>query len=86
MTQEVIDKLLHRTQSDLFTMDPCIPLFDGAIQDSQNDLENHSIFKPVSKAGKIRKTTPKASNKHKNPTLESQKTDFCGNIIFATHS
>ena len=50
MTQEVVDRLLHRPKSILFTMDPVMPLFSGAIQGPQGDLEKHLIFKPVSKA------------------------------------
>ena len=65
MTQEVVDRLLHQIQSVLFTIDPCIPLFYGALPDPQGDLEKHSIFKLVSEEEKVRKTIPKASKKHK---------------------
>ena len=64
MTQEVVDRLLVRIKSVLFTMDPPVALFSGAIQDPQSDLEKHSIFKPVSKAEKLRKLAPRASKKH----------------------
>ena len=64
MTQEVVDRLLDPIQTDLFTTDPPIPLFSGAIQDPQDDLEQLSIFKPVSKAEKLRKPAPGASKKH----------------------
>ena len=64
MTQEVIDRLLVPIQTAIFTTDPPIPLFSGAIQDPQSDLEKHSIFKPVSKAEKLRKLAPRASKKH----------------------
>ena len=70
MTQEVIDRVLEPTQSDLFTISPPVALFSGAIQHPQSDLENHSVLKPVSKAEKVRKTTLKASKKHKSSTLE----------------
>ena len=53
MTQEVVDRLLHRPKNDLFTTEPPVSLFSGAIQDPQGDLEKHSIFKPVSKAEKL---------------------------------
>ena len=76
MTQEVIDRLLDPTQSDLLNMDPPVSLFSGAIQDPQGDLEKHSISKPVSKAEKIRKPAPRASKKHKRSTLESIKNCF----------
>ena len=64
MTQEVVDRLLVPIQTGIFTTDPPITLFSGAIQDPQSDLENHSIFKPVSKAEKLRKLAPRASKKH----------------------
>ena len=72
MTQEVVDRLLVRTQRRIFTMEPPVALFSGAIQDPQGDLENHSIFKLVSKAEKLRKPATKASKKHQKSTLESQ--------------
>ena len=64
MTQEVVDRLLDRTQTAIFSPDPPVALFSGAIQDPQSDLEKLQIFKPVSKTEKIRKTTPRASEKH----------------------
>ena len=64
MTQEVDERMLSPTQSNVFTTDPSVSLFSGAIQDPQNDLEKHSIFKPVSKAEKLRKAIPRASKKH----------------------
>ena len=76
MTQEVIARLLVRIESVIFTMDPPVSLFSGAIQDPQNDLEKHSIFKPVSKAEKIRKTIPKASKNTNNRPSNHQKTIF----------
>ena len=81
MTQEVVDRLLHRTQTGLFTTDPVMPLFSGAIQDPQGDLENHAIFKPVSKAEKLRKPAPRASKKHQKSTLESPINVFCENVV-----
>ena len=81
MTQEVVDRLLDPIQTDLFTPDPVVPLFCGAIQDPQRDLEKHWIFKPVSKEEKLRKPAPRASKKHKKSTLESQINDFCENIF-----
>ena len=39
MTQEVVDRLLVRIKSVIFTPDPVMPLFSGAIQDPQDDLE-----------------------------------------------
>ena len=86
MTQEVVDRLLDPTQTDLFTTDPCIPLFYGAIQDPQRDLEKHRIFKPVSKAEKLRKPAPRASKKHQKSSLESPINDFCENMVFAIPS
>ena len=86
MTQEVVDRLSHRIQTNLFTMDPVMPLFSGAIQDPQADLEKHLIFKPVSKTEKIRKTIPRASKKHKKSGLEPSENDFCENMVFAIPS
>ena len=86
MTQEVVDRLLVRIKRVIFTMDPCIPLFYGANQDPQSDLEKHSIFKPFSKAEKLRKPAPRASKKHKKSTLESPINDFCENMVFAIPS
>ena len=86
MTQEVIDRLLVPIQSNVFTMDPPVSLFSGANQDPQSDLEKHSIFKPVSKAEKLRKPAPRASKKHQNSTLESPINVFCGNMVFAIPS
>ena len=63
MTQEIIDRLLHRTQSNIFTTEPPITLFPGANRAPQDDLEKHQIFMPVSKAEKLRKPAPKASQK-----------------------
>ena len=64
MTQEVIDRLLDPTQTEVFTPDPPVLLFSGAIQDPQGDLEKHCIFKPVSKAEKLRKPVSRASKKN----------------------
>ena len=86
MTQEVVDRLLDPIESIIFTMDPVISLFYGAIQDPQGDLEKHSIFKPVSKAEKLRKPAPRASKKHQKSTLESPINDFCENMVFAIPS
>ena len=86
MTQEVVDRLVDRTQSDVFTTDPPVSLFSGANQDPQGDLEKHSIFKPVSKTEKVRKTIPRASQKHQKSALESPKNDFCENMVFAIPS
>ena len=61
MTQEVVDRLLDPIQTGLFTPEPPVALFSGAIEDPQSDLEKHLIFKPVSEAQKVRKTAPKAS-------------------------
>mgnify|MGYP003325040732 CR=1 FL=1 len=63
-----------------------IALFSRAIQDPQGDLEKHSIFKPVSKAEKLRKPAPRASKKHQKSTLESPINDFCENMVFAIPS
>ena len=86
MTQEVVDRLLHRTQTPLFTPEPPVALFPGAIQDPQDDLKKQSIFKPVSEAEKSRKSDPKAPKKHQKSTLESPINDFCENMIFAIPS
>ena len=83
MTQEVIDRLLVPIQINVFTMDPRVSLFSGANQDPQVDLEKHSIFKPVSKAEKLRKPAPRASKKHQKSSLESPINDFCENMICA---
>ena len=63
-----------------------MPLFSGAIQGTQADLEKHSIFKPVSKREKVRKNTPRASKKHQKSALESAQNDFCENMVFAIPS
>ena len=86
MTQEVIDRLLVPIQTGIFTTEPPVPLFSGAIQDPQGDLKKQSIFKPVSKAEKFRKSDPKASKKHQKSTLESPKNVFGGNLFFAIPS
>ena len=39
MTQEVIDMLLHRIKSNLFTISLAFALFSGANQDPQDDFE-----------------------------------------------
>ena len=86
MTQEVVDRLLDPIQTDLFTTDPPVSLFSSAIQDPQDDLKKHSIFKPVSEAEKSRKSDPKAPQKHQKSTLESPKNVFGGNLFFAIPS
>ena len=86
MTQEVVDRLLDRTQTAIFTTEPPILLFSGAIQDAQDDLEKHSIFKPVSKTEKVRKPALRASKKHKKTTFELPKNVFCENMVFAIPS
>ena len=86
MTQEVVDRLLDRTQTGIFTTDPVVPLFSGAIQGPQGNLKKHRIFKPVSKAEKLRKPAPRASKKHQKSTLELPMNDFCENIVFAIPS
>ena len=73
MTQEVVDRLLVPIQTAISTTDPPVALFSGPIQDLQGDLKKHSIFKPVSKAEKLRKPGPRASEKHQKSTLESPK-------------
>ena len=83
MTQEVVDRLLDGIQSIVFTTDPPVSLFSGAIQDPQYDFEEHSIFKPVSKAEKVRKTSPRASKKYPKSTLESPTNVFGENMVFA---
>ena len=86
MTQEVVDRLLVRIKSIIFTPDPVMPLFSGANRDPQDDLEKHRIFKPVSRAEKLRKPAPRASKKHQKSTLESPINDFCENMVFAIPS
>ena len=76
MTQEVIDRLLIRIKTVIFTLDPVVPLFCGAIQDPQGDLKKHSIFKRVSNAEKVRKPAPKASKKQKKSTFATPKKTF----------
>ena len=68
MTQEVIDKLLVRMKSVIFTTDPCMPLF-YANQDLQGDFEKQSIFKLVSKTEKSAKLHPRLpKNTQKRPS------------------
>ena len=86
MTQEVVDRLLHRIQNIISTTEPPVLLFSGAIQDPTGNLKKHSIFEPASKTAKIRKTTPKALEKHRKSTLGSPKNGFSENIVFAIPS
>ena len=86
MTQEVVDRLFVPIQTTIFTMEPPVSLFSGAIQDPQDDLEKHSIFSPVSKAEKLRKPAPRASKKHQKSTLELPINNFCENMVFAIPS
>ena len=86
MTQEVVDRLLDPIQSNVFTTDPVMPLFSGAIQDPQDDLKKQSIFKPVSEAEESRKSDPKAPKKHQKSTPESPINVFGGNLVFAIPS
>ena len=51
-------------------------LFPGAIQDPQGDFEKHSIFKPVSKAAKVRQTAPKGFLKTPKLDLRIKKEFF----------
>ena len=83
MAQEVVDRLLDPTQTGLFTMEPVMSLFSGAIQDPQDVLQKHRIFKPVSEAEKIRKPASRAPKKHEKSTLESPINKFCKNMVFA---
>ena len=76
----------RNTQTAIFTTEPPILVFSGAIQDAQGDLEKQSIFKPVSKTDKIRKPAPRASKKHKKTTFELPKNGFCENMVFAIPS
>ena len=75
MTQEVVDRLLDRIQTAIFTPEPPAALFSGPIHGPQDALEKHSILKPVSRAARVRKATPRASKKHHNPAIESPKND-----------
>ena len=89
MTQEVVDRLLDSTQSNLFTMDPVFPLFSGAIQDPKNDLEKHKICKPISKAEKSETSAPRLQ---KTPQIDPRitkkrflrKHDFCNTFLTKT--
>jgi hypothetical protein len=65
-----VNNYLVRPQTRIFTMDPCIPLFYGANQDPQGDLEKHAIFKHVSKAEKSEKVPP---SRPKNTTSRPSK-------------
>ena len=66
MTQEVVDRLLVRIKSTIFTTDPPVAVFSGANQDPQDDFEKNWISKPVSKEAKVRKTTPQGFRKTPN--------------------
>ena len=57
-------------------MDPCIPLFYGANQDPQGDLEKHLIFKPVSKAEKGQENDPQGLQKTQKNGPGNTKTQF----------
>ena len=81
MTQEIVDRLLDRIQSVIFTTDPPILLFSGANQDPRGDLEKHSIFMPASKVEKVRKTGHGASKKHQNRSSDQQKTFFAKTLF-----
>ena len=45
--------------------------------------ESSSIFKPVSRAAKIRKTIPKSSKKGHNSTPETTENNLCEKFVFA---
>ena len=81
-----MNSYLVQPQTSIFITEPPVALFSGAIQDAQGDVEKHSIFKPVSKAEKLRKPSPRASKKHQKSTLESPISVFCGNMVFAIPS
>ena len=86
MTQEVVDRLLDPTQADLFTTEPPVPLFSGAIQDPQVDFEKQSIFKPVSKAAKVANILSASDKNTKNdPRITqgrfSRKHKFCTTFL-----
>ena len=76
MTQEIIDSLLDPIQTRVFTTDPPVALISGAIQDPQNDLEKHSIFKLVSKAEKSAKPSPGHPQNTQNRPSNYQQTIF----------
>ena len=62
---------LVRIQTKVFIApDSCGALFCGAILDPQGDIEKHYMFKPVSRAARIRKVAPKAPQKHKKNTWQ----------------
>ena len=86
MTQGVVDRLLHRTQSDLFRTNPPVALFLEPFKIPRVTLEKHSTFKPVSKAAKARKTTSKASKKHQKFVPQITKKRFCENMVCALTS
>ena len=65
-------------RSSVSALSPKLRLWN---QDFQGDLEKTSNFILVSKADKVRKTTPEASKKHTKTTLEHQKNDFCENLF-----
>ena len=48
--------------------------------------ENSLIFEPVSKATKVMKIGPKATQNHENSSLESQEIQFLRKLIFAIPS
>ena len=86
MTQEVVDRLLHRIQTTIFSPEPPIALFPGANRAPQDDLEKHRLFKPVSMVEKLRKPAPRASKKHQKSTPESPINNVCENMVFAIPS
>ena len=47
---------------------------------------NPSIFEPVSRAAKIRKAAPKASEKHHKSSLKSSEFRLLGKVGFCSHS
>ena len=71
-----MNNYLVRPQTGIFTTDSCIPLFYGANQDPQGDLEKHSNFKPVSKAEKSQKKNPQALQKTQKIDPRNTKTQL----------
>ena len=61
-----------RTQTTIFTTDPPVLLFSGAIQDPQGDLGKHRISNPISKGEQSENLPPRLQNETKHrSTLES---------------
>ena len=85
-----MDRLLDRTQTEVFTPQPPVALFSGAIQDPQSDLEKHSIFNPPFQGRKSQKSPSQGVQKtpKSEPRITKKrflrKHGFCNTFLTKT--